>query len=93
MELREQHYVLALGKHHSIKKAAEALHVTPPTLSVFFKYPGTSTGHKTIRPAGKILCSHGRGSPLPGNSRKDGPIGGRIPGTLGRPGQRHNRKD
>ena len=35
MELREQHYVLALGKHHSIKKAAEALHVTPPTLSVF----------------------------------------------------------
>lgn len=35
MDLREQTYVLAIARHRGIKKAAEELHVSPPTLSVF----------------------------------------------------------
>lgn len=35
MELREQTYILAIARHGGIKKAAEELHITPPTLSIF----------------------------------------------------------
>lgn len=35
MNLREQRYVLAIGKHGSIKEAAKELCVSPPTLSIF----------------------------------------------------------
>lgn len=35
MDLREQNYVLAIARHGGIKKAAEELHISPPTLSVF----------------------------------------------------------
>lgn len=35
MELREQTYILAIARHGGIKRAAEELHITPPTLSIF----------------------------------------------------------
>ncbi len=35
MNLREQRYVLAIGKHGSIKDAAKELYISPPTLSIF----------------------------------------------------------
>lgn len=55
MELREQHYVLALGKYRSIKKAAEALHVTPPTLSVFLSTLERQLGTKLFDRLGKTF--------------------------------------
>lgn len=35
MDLREQIYVLSIARHGGIKKAAEELHISPPTLSIF----------------------------------------------------------
>lgn len=35
MNLREQEYVLAIAKHHSLKGAAEELNISAPSLSVF----------------------------------------------------------
>lgn len=62
MELREQHYVLALGKHRSIKKAAEALHVTPPTLSVFLSTLEHQLGTKLFDRLGKTFVPTAAGA-------------------------------
>lgn len=55
MELREQHYVLAIGKCRSIKTAAEVLHVTPPTLSIFLSTLEHQLGTKLFDRLGKTF--------------------------------------
>lgn len=37
MDFKELNYVLAIARHQNITKAAEALHLTQPTLSKFLK--------------------------------------------------------
>ena len=35
MDMREQLYMLEIEKHRGIKDAAQALHISPPALSIF----------------------------------------------------------
>lgn len=53
MNLREQSYVLAIAKHGSIKSAAEELHVSPPTLSIFLSTLEQTTGCRLFDRLGK----------------------------------------
>ena len=52
----EQLYMLEIEKHRGIKDAAQALHISPPALSIFLgnleNAPGTrfSTGSETVCP-------------------------------------------
>lgn len=53
MDLREQSYVLAIAKYGSIKPAAEELHISPPTLSVFLTNLEHNTGIRLFDRLGK----------------------------------------
>ena len=37
MDMREQLYMLEIEKHRGIKDAAQALHISPPALSIIFR--------------------------------------------------------
>ena len=43
MDMREQLYMLEIEKHRGIKDAAQALHISPPALSIFLNITGTFT--------------------------------------------------
>lgn len=53
MDLREQAYILAISKYGSIKQAAEELHISPPTLSVFLSTLENNIGVKLFDRLGK----------------------------------------
>ena len=54
MELKEARYILAIARHKSISKAAEALFISQPSLSKYLKNlekqlePGYPTGSATV---------------------------------------------
>ena len=55
MDMREQLYMLEIEKHRGIKDAAQALHISPPALSIFLKNaPGqdfsTGSGNSLSQP-------------------------------------------
>lgn len=53
MDLREQSYILALAKHGSIKNAAEELHISSPTLSIFLSNLEDNIGIRLFDRLGK----------------------------------------
>lgn len=53
MELREQSYILAIGKYGSIKQAAESLNISPPTLSVLLSTLEHNSGIRFFDRLGK----------------------------------------
>lgn len=53
MNLREQSYILAIAKYGSIKPAAEELHISPPTLSVFLSSLENNIGIRLFDRLGK----------------------------------------
>lgn len=55
MELREQRYMVAIARHQSIKKAAQELHVTSPTLSTFLTHLEHQLGVKLFDRLGKAF--------------------------------------
>ena len=55
MEMREQRYVLAIDQFRSIKKAAEYLHIAPPTLSVFLSNLEAIVGMQLFDRLGKTF--------------------------------------
>lgn len=46
MDMREQLYMLEIEKHRGIKDAAQALHISPPALSIFLGNLEERTGTK-----------------------------------------------
>lgn len=55
MDLREQEYVTVLAKYGNITKAAEALYVSQPTLSIFIKRLEERMGIKLFQYIGKKM--------------------------------------
>lgn len=55
MACREQRYILAIAKYKSIKKAAESLHITSPTLSIFLSATERTLGTKLFDRIGKTF--------------------------------------
>lgn len=55
MELREQRYVVTIARYQSIKKAAQELHVTSPTLSTFLTHLEHQLGVKLFDRLGKAF--------------------------------------
>lgn len=53
MDLREQSYILAIAKYGSIKPAAEELHISPPTLSIFLSSLENNIGIRLFDRLGK----------------------------------------
>ncbi len=70
MNTREQEYMLALDKTRSITRAAEQLHVTQPTLSLFLTNLEKRLGTPLFHRLGKKISAHsgGRGLPAPGTA-------------------------
>ena len=63
MDMREQLYMLEIEKHRGIKDAAQALHISPPALSIFLGNLEERTGTKFFRPDRETVC--------PNRGRKD----------------------
>lgn len=55
MDLREQEYVVALAKYQNITKAAEALYISQPTLSIFISRLEKRMGIKLFQHIGKKM--------------------------------------
>lgn len=55
MNIREEEYILALDKYRSITQAAENLHVTQPTLSIFLAKLENQVGMPLFERVGKRL--------------------------------------
>ncbi len=55
MNLKEQEYMLALGRHGSLTGAAQELWITQPTLSVFLNHLEESMGVQLFQRVGKKL--------------------------------------
>lgn len=55
MDLREQRYVVSIARHQSIKKAAQELHVTSPTLSTFLTHLEHQLGTRLFDRLGKAF--------------------------------------
>lgn len=53
MELREQAYVTAIARHGSLKQAAQELHISPPTLSIFLTNLESEMGIRLFDRMGK----------------------------------------
>ena len=69
MDMREQLYMLEIEKHRGIKDAAQALHISPPALSIFLGNLEERTGTKFFdrigkqfvpTEAGKIYLEHAK---------------------------------
>ena len=69
MDMREQLYMLEIEKHRGIKDAAQALHISPPALSIFLGNLEERTGTRFFdrigkqfvpTEAGKIYLEHAK---------------------------------
>ena len=69
MDMREQLYMLEIEKHRGIKDAAQALHISPPALSIFLGNLEERTGTRFFdrigkqfvpTEAGKIYVEHAK---------------------------------
>ncbi|MBD9228584.1 MAG: LysR family transcriptional regulator, partial [Clostridiales bacterium] len=55
MDMREQLYMLEIEKHRGIKDAAQALHISPPALSIFLGNLEERTGTRFFDRIGNSL--------------------------------------
>ena len=55
MDMREQLYMLEIEKHRGIKDAAQALHISPPALSIFLGNLEERTGTNFSTGSGNSL--------------------------------------
>ena len=69
MDMREQLYMIEIEKHRGIKDAAQALHISPPALSIFLGNLEERTGTRFFdrigkqfvpTEAGKIYLEHAK---------------------------------